>query len=152
MAQMQFTDDLKLDFARIDEIHQEFVETYNALEAANPEQDLPAFLAAYDGFIAHLEAHFGEENRWMAAVGFPECHKGEHDRVLVVVHDVRKRAEAGDFNLAKRLIHELPLWLDNHAKSMDTALARYLQEIGFDPATLSTPEPQGECPPGRCSC
>ena len=152
MAQMAFSEDLLVGFGQMDEIHEDFVEKYNALEAANPESDLAHFLKCYDDFIAHLDHHFSAENTWMEVVQFPECHKAEHDRVLAVVRDVRIRAEKGDLAIAGRLIKELPLWLDNHAKSMDTALAQFLLSVEFDPVT-QTAKVEGVVPQeGSCSC
>ena len=60
----------------MDETHREFVECYNAVASAAPEDFVPAF----DRLIAHTVAHFDLENGWMAAVDFPGCHRGEHDR------------------------------------------------------------------------
>ncbi|HNQ75604.1 MAG TPA: cation-binding hemerythrin HHE, partial [Pseudothauera hydrothermalis] len=74
-------------------------------------------------------AHFDQENRWMEKVNFPGCHRAEHDRVLAVMRDVRDRAAKGDLFLGRRLVEELPAWLDNHVNGMDAALAFHLQTI-----------------------
>jgi hypothetical protein len=70
----------------------EFVDAYNRLLSASGE----AQLVEMDAFIAHTVEHFDQENRWMELIGFPGCHKAEHDRVLAVCRDVRKRMERGD--------------------------------------------------------
>jgi hemerythrin-like metal-binding protein len=128
---MEWTESLVLGLVPMDLTHQEFVEVYNDLAGANQA----GFLARLDAFIAHCQTHFDQENGWMAAVNFPGCHKGEHDRVLAVLHDVRKRVAAGDWFLGKRLVEELPAWFENHAGGMDAALAFHLESIGFDTAT-----------------
>ena len=138
MQQIEWTDTLVLGLAPMDETHQEFVACYNALAAAG-EAD---FLARFDAFIAHTVAHFEQENAWMAAVNFPGCHKAEHDRVLSVVRDVRKRAAEGDMALARRLVEELPPWFESHASGMDAALAFHLETIGFDTATGRIAHPE----------
>ncbi|MDR2688930.1 MAG: hemerythrin domain-containing protein [Azoarcus sp.] len=117
--------------ARMDETHREFVEHYNTLAAAEPGN----FLACFDAFIAHTEAHFDQENRWMDVLDFPPCHRGEHDRVLDVMREVRRRVEQGDAFLGRRLLEELHPWFDHHVDTMDAALAFYLKETGFDPDT-----------------
>ena len=91
MPELQWKEDLELGVARMDATHREFVERYNALAGAGPDD----FAARLDEFAAHTEAHFAQENRWMEAVGFPGCHRGEHDRVLAVVNDIRKRVAGG---------------------------------------------------------
>lgn len=151
MPQMEWTESLVLGLAPMDETHQEFVQVYNALAEAVPEEFLPRL----DAFIAHCEAHFDQENRWMADVNFPGCHKGEHDRALAVIHDVRKRVEAGDFFLGKRLVEELPAWFENHAGGMDAALAFHLESIGYDTVTGEINSSGAACGDGKtsgCAC
>ncbi len=92
MPSLTWSDSLANNLAPMDETHREFVDCYNAVACAAPEDFLPAL----DRLIAHTVAHFDLENGWMAAVDFPGCHRGEHDRVLAVMHDIRKRVEKGD--------------------------------------------------------
>lgn len=151
MPQMEWSDSLVLGLAPMDLTHQEFVQVYNELASAGPEQFLPRL----DAFIAHCEAHFDQENRWMEAVNFPGCHKGEHDRALAVLHDVRKQVQSGDLFLGKRLVEELPGWFENHAAGMDAALAFHLESIGFDTATGQIHAAPGACGDGKvagCAC
>ena len=131
MAAMEWTDKLALGLGPMDDTHKEFVDHYNRLLQVTGE----ALLTELDAFIAHTVAHFDQENRWMEQVDFPACHKAEHDRVLAVVADVRKRMERGDEALGRQLIQELPIWFDNHVATMDAALAAYLESIGYDTAT-----------------
>lgn len=131
MQQMEWNDQFELGLGRMDDTHREFVELYNVLAAATGE----TFIERLDAFIAHTEAHFDQENRWMEQVNFPGCHRAEHDRVLTVMRDVRQRAARGDLFLGRRLVEELPPWFDNHVGGMDAALAFHLQSIGFDVET-----------------
>lgn len=149
MSGLVWSDALANELAPMDETHREFVDCYNAVASATADQLLPAF----DALIAHTEAHFGLENRWMEAVDFPGCHRAEHDRVLAVMHDIRRRVAAGDTFFCKRLVEELPAWFRNHVDGMDAALAFHLQSIGFDfdtgtlPAAAAdrTPAPAAAC-------
>jgi hemerythrin-like metal-binding protein len=149
MAAMEWTDKLALGLGPMDQTHQEFVEAYNRLLGVSGED----LLVAMDAFIAHSVEHFEQENRWMEKVGFPGCHKAEHDRVLAVCLDVRKRMERGDSALGRQLIQELPIWFDNHVASMDAALAAYLDSIGFDTTTGEVRNPPNEdCADGSSAC
>ena len=151
MPELQWKEDLELGVARMDATHREFVERYNALAGAGPDD----FAARLDEFAAHTEAHFAQENRWMEAVGFPGCHRGEHDRVLAVVNDIRKRVAGGDLFLGRRLVEELPAWFANHTSGMDAALAFHLQSIGFDVEREAfVAREDGSCGPqgGGCAC
>lgn len=149
MAAMEWTDKLALGLGPMDQTHQEFIDAYNGLLTVSGD----ALLLAMDAFIAHSVEHFEQENRWMETVGFPGCHKAEHDRVLAVCLDVRKRMERGDSALGRQLIQELPIWFDNHVASMDAALAAYLESIGFDTVTgeIRNP-PKEDCEGGASAC
>ncbi|MGL1832462.1 hemerythrin domain-containing protein [Rhodocyclaceae bacterium SMB388] len=147
MSSLEWNDSLELGLEPMDATHREFVECYQALAAA----DATSFLAAYDRFIEHTVAHFEQENRWMEAVNFPGCHRAEHDRVLAVIRDVRKRVEAGDMFLGRRLVEELPAWFENHAVGMDAALAHYLGQVNFDFATGKVANPAAASG-AACAC
>lgn len=131
MPGMEWSDSLELGLAPMDATHREFVACYNLLADAPAEE----FLLRLDDFIAHTIAHFSQENAWMEKVGFPGCHRAEHDRVLAVMADVRKRVAEGDPFLGMRLVEEIPAWFETHAGSMDAALAFHLAAIGFDPVS-----------------
>ncbi|MDR2925546.1 MAG: hemerythrin domain-containing protein [Azoarcus sp.] len=151
---MEWSERYALGIARMDETHREFVDFCNELSAAAPESE--TFLGRLDAFIAHTVAHFDQENRWMEAVNFPPCHREEHDRVLAVAREVRQRVEKGDLFLGRRLLEELVPWFDNHLDTMDSALAFYLKEIGFDTEIEKLPE-NGAAPAlppvhNACSC
>ncbi|WP_345794485.1 hemerythrin domain-containing protein [Thauera sp. JM12B12] len=149
MPSLTWNASLANDLAPMDATHREFIECYNAAAAAAPE----AFLPAFDRLIEHTQAHFDLENGWMAAVDFPGCHRAEHDRVLAVMLDIRKRVERGDRFLARRLIEELPAWFENHVNGMDAALAFHLASIGFDVESASLrPLADGEQRGAGCGC
>ena len=98
MAAMEWTDKLALGLEPMDKTHVEFVDAYNRLLNVSGAE----LLAAMDAFIEHSVEHFEQENAWMAKIGFPGCHKAEHDRVLAVCRDVRKRMERGDAAIGRR--------------------------------------------------
>lgn len=151
MPHMEWSESLVLGLAPMDLTHQEFVQAYNELAAAGTDEFLPRL----DAFIAHCEAHFDQENRWMDAVSFPGCHKSEHDRALAVMYEVRKRVVVGDLFLGKRLVEELPAWFENHASGMDAALVFHLESIGFNTASGQVVTSDGGCKDGKvagCAC
>ena len=149
MAAMEWTDKLALGQVQMDDTHREFVDAYNRLLSTSGE----ALLVEMDAFIAHTVEHFDQENRWMALIGFPGCHKAEHDRVLAVCNDVRKRMALGDTALGRQLLQELPIWFDNHVATMDSALAAYIEAVGFDVQTGEIRKPpQDSCEDGSSGC
>jgi len=130
MALLEWTAALELNTPALDDTHREFVALLNALDEA-ADGDL---LARMDAFIAHTEQHFAMEERWMEATGFPVygCHKGEHDNILEVVREVRKRIAAGEMHFGTTLATALAEWFPQHAQSMDAVLALYLSEKKID--------------------
>lgn len=132
MALLEWSAALELNAPVMDDTHREFVALLNALDEA-AEGDM---LARMDAFIAHTEQHFAQEEQWMTATAFPPlgCHKGEHDNILEVVREVRRRVAAGELHYGTTLAAALAEWFPHHAQSMDAVLAFYLRQAGFDPA------------------
>lgn len=150
MPVMEWKESFDLGVSRMDDTHHEFVDLYNAMAEAGSD----GFLEALDRFIEHTVSHFEQENRWMEKVGFPACHKSEHDRVLAVMREVRGLVAAGDKFLGKQLVEELPAWFDNHATGMDAALAFYLNEVAFDfdnECATRAAGSTGSCSPSGCA-
>lgn len=123
--------ELALGNGVMDDTHREFVELLNRVGAA-PEQEL---LARLDEFIAHTEAHFGQEEAWMEAMQFPPlaCHRTEHEGVLEVMREVRKRVAAGESRYGPVLAKAIAEWFPLHAQSMDAVLALTIKQTGFEP-------------------
>jgi hemerythrin len=131
MPVMEWNDALVLDHGTMDETHREFIELLNRLADAPGDR----MLAVLDEFIAHTEAHFGQEQRWMQQMSFPpaQCHMNEHQGVLQIAHEVRNRAAAGETRFGPVLAKAIAEWFATHASSMDHVLALYMKEVGFKP-------------------
>jgi hemerythrin-like metal-binding protein len=152
MSLALWSDALSLDVAAMDDIHREFVETLHALQTASDED----FLARLDAMIAHTSDHFAQESIWMKACNFPptHCHEEEHDKVLVILVDVRNRVEAGDLALGRNLARELMPWLEHHAATMDNMLAQHIRQSGYLAERASQQELASvDCHSGQgCGC
>jgi hemerythrin len=87
----------------------------------------------------HTVAHFEQENRWMAASGFPPTtiHRGEHERLLEAWRAAFGRAQAGDLGPCRQLAAQVPDWFDQHAATMDAALANWMRRVGYVPEETS---------------
>ena len=144
MALLEWSDDLILGEARMDDTHREFVDCLNALG----EADDASLVGALDRFIEHSDAHFADENERMEATGFPpsHCHANEHANVLNLCREVRQMVIDGKIEVGRVLARELAPWFTQHAGSMDNMLAYWLNldDAGRAEALRISQEKQAE--------
>lgn len=141
MGAITWSNDYELGLAPMDDTHREFVELVNGMiDCADVD-----LVAGLDRLIEHTVEHFAQEDRWMRESGFPpeHCHTTEHERVMAVLQDVRNRTLEGDVALGRTLLRELAPWFDNHAQTMDAALAWHIQTTGYR-ATAGAGTPRRE--------
>lgn len=135
MSILEWSDALALQQPQMDATHQEFVDHLAALRSAL--DDAPGALAsALRAMVAHTEAHFAQEEAWMARLGFtPEnCHSHQHQHVLKVMREVERLFLAdGNPRFARQLADELAQWFPVHASTMDAGLAQVMADCGYDP-------------------
>lgn len=131
MPVMQWDDSLVLDGGLVDDTHREFVDLLNRMADATDED----MLDVIDQFIAHCESHFGQEQRWMQELAYPplSCHTGEHNSVMEIAREVRKRAADGELDFGRVLAKAVAEWFVTHAASMDQVLTLYMKEQGYQP-------------------
>lgn len=156
MSALTWNEALALKQPRMDQTHREFVDLLCELEAAL-DAGPAALLPLMNAMVAHTDAHFAQEERWMAAIGFePEnCHSYQHSHVLQVLREVRRRLqEEDDVATVRLLVPELAQWFPLHAQSMDAGLAMTMLEVGYDPETgqLAHPPHAASASGGGCSC
>ncbi len=108
----------------MDLIHNEIHDLLDALD--QPGDQGEKLLALHE----HLLRHCAQEERWMRESSFPAFadHAREHEMLLEVIADVRRRFDAGDSDVVHRLAEELPRWFEMHANDMDAALAVHLRD------------------------
>jgi len=133
MSELHWSETLSLDMPLMDGTHREFVDLLAAVADA-PDADL---LAAWVRLVEHTDAHFGQEDRWMAQTRFASvnCHATQHHVVLKALREGLSAGAAGRLDVIRQLAHELAIWFPQHAQTMDAALALHLRSAGFDPAT-----------------
>lgn len=132
---MEWKESYVLGHAPMDATHQDFVVLVSKLTTA----DNDSMLACVDTLIEHTIAHFEQENRWMEECGFPpiHCHTGEHERVLQSLRDMQPII-AADPGVGRVLAGELEQWFAQHAATMDNALAFYMRQVNYVPASIAS--------------
>ncbi|SPE20043.1 Bacteriohemerythrin (modular protein) [Burkholderiales bacterium] len=115
----------EVGFEPMDALHREFHDLLAAMQQPGDEGE--KLLALHE----HLLRHCSQEERWMRESSFParDCHESEHEMLLEVVAEVRRRFDAGDSEIVIRLAQELPHWFEVHANTMDAALAVHLRGL-----------------------
>jgi len=131
---LAWSDAFLLGHGPMDRTHREFVDIVGAMQRC----DDAAFAGHLRDFIAHAEAHFGEEDRWMAESGFPpmDCHVDEHAAVLQSAREVRSLVAAGNIALGRRFAAEVARWFASHADHLDSALSHWLVKRRFGAAPV----------------
>jgi hemerythrin len=89
MVALPWSSDYELGIVAMDDTHREFAALLNELDAFRPKMRADRL----DALIRHTEIHFAQEDEWMRPSGFPplHCHRSEHERVLEVLREVRRR-------------------------------------------------------------
>ncbi|HQR03169.1 MAG: hemerythrin domain-containing protein [Proteobacteria bacterium] len=129
MSLIHWKPEFELGLAPMDDTHREFIDRLDRLDQC-PDAD---FLSELDAFIEHTRHHFEQEWDWMRGSMFPplNCHHSEHDNVLDLMLQVRADVARGDIPLGRTLVKELLPWFENHAATMDTALASWIGQTGY---------------------
>lgn len=119
-----WSDAFLLGYTPMDHMHEEFVQVVQHLRTCT-DDEVPSALEAV---IAHLEQHFGEENRWMRETEFParDCHIDEHAAVMKSAYEVKELVEQGERWIPRDFARELARWFPGHADYLDSALAHWM--------------------------
>lgn len=140
MASLQWSDTFALGVQTMDDTHHEFVNLLDQVVHATDDTLLPLWRL----LVAHTDAHFAREDRWMQDTGFSSsnCHTSQHQVVLQVMMEGDRRGSAGELAVVRQMADELGTWFPMHAQAMDAALALHLRSVGYDPLTGQVNSPQ----------
>ena len=139
MSTLAWRADFEFASPRMDATHREFVQLLATLDAAAQAGAPTTCRPALEALAQHTLGHFGQEERWMARLGFEprNCHQMQHDNVMQVLNEVQRRlgaeGDALDPEILPRLVQALADWFPTHALMLDAALAETMNERGFDP-------------------
>ncbi|HEX8964075.1 MAG TPA: bacteriohemerythrin [Rhodocyclaceae bacterium] len=128
-AMMEWNDSLKVGHGMIDRDHQRLVALINQLgEAMSAGQGKEACGAVLDELIDYTRTHFANEERLMAAHGYPDsaAHRAEHARLIEDVQEFRIKYASGTATLSVFLLRFLMEWLTHHIMQSDKKLAQAL--------------------------
>jgi hemerythrin len=84
-----------------------------------------------DAYIAHVKAHFANEERLMRLYAFPpyQMHKAEHDRVLHELNSTMIRwKQHGEIDAIITYLRQSVDWIINHINTMDNITAMFISQ------------------------
>jgi hemerythrin-like metal-binding protein len=123
-----------LGIPEMDDTHREFAEMVDGFAELEPG-DREAFADRYQQLVKHTADHFQNEEKLMCDSGFfaTSMHKGEHERVLAEMMRMGGFLQRGQMKMVRDYVLEhLPGWFEQHAATMDSALAGHLKNRGVD--------------------
>lgn len=126
MALLDWKPALELGVSAMDREHRELVAAMNKIHELDQKK---AGKAAVDAAILHLvkltKQHFADEEKHMAAIGFPELgvHARIHADMLRKVGTHYEHFQAGNGAVAKEFFDFLVLWLGAHIMGIDKKYA-----------------------------
>ncbi len=114
----------------MDESHREITALVDSL--CEPGDQGEKLLALHELLLRHC----ADEERWMRESAYAGAagHQREHEMLLEVVAEVRRRFDSGDAEAVERLARQMPQWLAHHGVSMDAELAAHLRVAGITAA------------------
>ena len=128
MTWIKWEQTLELGHQAMDADHRQLVGLVNQLAHGIVNKlEKKAYDALLDELIAHTSAHFGMEERLMAACSYPEAdeHRAEHARLIEVALDHRSKFDASA-EPSISLLYFFDQWLTRHILDSDRRLASYL--------------------------
>lgn len=130
-----------LDVEEMQQTHEDEIKILNevdklATQASNDDSKLGELEAKLDEYIAHVKAHFANEERLMQQYDFYdyEMHKMAHDMFLIdLSYSVNQWKKFGDIGKVINFVRKSPEWIVMHINSVDTPTAMYLaQKMGVE--------------------
>jgi len=125
-----------LDVEEMQETHEDEIKLLNEIESLAVDYSMDKSKRSQleeklDEYIAHVKAHFSNEERLMEKYNFPsfEMHKMAHDMFLIdLSYAIKQWKEFGDINKIINFIYKSPEWIVMHINSVDAPTATYIAQ------------------------
>ena len=135
MRKIEWTDDLAVDTALIDEQHKTWISRLNDVSQAIEQHQGPQRVAEAIGFLNdYTNYHFATEERYMTEHAYPELvsHKQKHEDLKKALADLENEYEEdGATHLLANSIDTFAInWLFTHIRETDTKFGAFLRSRG----------------------
>ena len=135
VQEIEWTEDLLIGDALIDEQHKQLIEHLNNLTRAITHQLGPERVAETLGFLMdYTDTHFASEEEHMAEQAYPglEVQKELHAKFRDILDDMERdfREEGATPELAEAIDTLLANWLLKHIRGVDAEFGAFLKSKG----------------------
>lgn len=133
MALIDWTEELAVGIASIDEQHQRLVGIINALHLAMLERREQQVLGeTFAELVDYTKTHFAFEERLFAEHGYPaeESHLGQHRALAQRVIELKEDFDSGNTAVTLEVMRFLREWLTGHILDSDKEYVSFLRDRG----------------------
>lgn len=131
---IQWNKELETGISIIDEQHEKLFELINNIDKFKGEKE--SFTEALLALQTYVATHFNTEEEYMRCMDYPDYkkHKACHDEfsnkyysTLKKIFNVKDATNSGE-----EFVVLLEDWIENHYKSEDVALAKFIKENTYN--------------------
>lgn len=129
MAEFKWTELYSVGDEEIDEQHRLLFDIANHFNEACEKNLGPEILGKiFQELIEYTATHFADEERMLKEINYPDyyAHKQNHDKLVKLVMDYKKKFDAGEGDAAQQAMHFIKTWLNGHILGMDRGYRSYL--------------------------
>jgi hemerythrin len=133
MAYFNWTDDLSVNIASIDDQHKKLIDLINDFyDSFKSGQSKEKLVELISGLKEYTVYHFTTEEGLLLKNGYSdfENHKKQHVIFEDKVNDFLSRIESGKLVVSVEVTNFLKDWLSNHIKKTDKEYSSFLVEKG----------------------
>ena len=134
MAYIDWSDELSVQVAEIDQQHQKLVSMLNELHDAMRERKSKDSLGKIiEGLVGYAGTHFATEEKYFDQYGYPEAtaHIGENREFVAKVSDFKQGFDEGQIMLSIDVMDFLENWLVTHIQGSDKKYGPFFNEKGL---------------------
>jgi hemerythrin len=131
---VEWSDNLSVGIAEIDDQHKKLVEMLNKMhDAILDHRGSAAARPILNEMAEYTRVHFATEESLMRATAYPhyEAHKQQHEDLIAQVQDLQAKLDAGSHAISFELLHFLKGWLTNHIVESDKKYGPYFLKRGI---------------------
>lgn len=130
MAFFEWSADLEIDGADIDQDHRQLIDLINQLHQFTVDgQGREIVGEVLEQLLTYTEQHFQREERLMVSLGFPDVqqHQRKHEELTARMRELQQLHQAASMAVPSLLSSTLRDWLSLHIRRSDREIREHLK-------------------------